>query len=46
MSAPKITTYFSIHCQGHRLTLEKIATEEWPTFHANEQLSEDGDFHK
>ncbi|SPJ91982.1 uncharacterized protein FTOL_13636 [Fusarium torulosum] len=46
MSAPQMTTYFSIHCQGHRLTLEKLATEEWPTFHANEQLSEDDDFRK
>nr|CEG03743.1 unnamed protein product [Fusarium acuminatum CS5907] len=41
-----MTTYFSTHCRGHRLTLEKLATEKWPNFHANEQLSEDDDFQK
>jgi hypothetical protein len=46
MSAPKMTTYFSIHCQGHRLTLKRLATEEWPTSHLNENLSEDDDFRK
>jgi len=45
-SAPKMTTYFSIHCQGNRPTLQRLATEDWPTFHANSTFTEDNDFRK
>lgn len=39
-------TVFSIHCQGNRSRLMYLATEDWPTFHANDNLAEDDDFRK
>ncbi|KAM0470441.1 hypothetical protein ACHAP7_009505 [Fusarium lateritium] len=45
-SSPRMATYFSIHCQGNRLSLQSLMTEEWPTFHANDHLSEDDDVRK
>ncbi|KAM5350246.1 hypothetical protein ACJ41O_006751 [Fusarium nematophilum] len=36
----------SIHCQGNQSKLTNLATEDWPTFHANENLAEDDDFRK
>ncbi|RSL89714.1 hypothetical protein CEP52_014829 [Fusarium oligoseptatum] len=39
-------TVFSIHCQGNRSDLMSLATEDWPTFHANDTLAEDDDLRK
>ena len=40
--------WYSIHCRGYgnRMTLRRLETEKWPTFHPNESMAEGDDLRK